>query len=139
MFRKLVHWFIVFGLSYLAEYLGVAQQGVAFIAIYLGISVVLLIFCILELAIVDVILKSSEYSKLSQRISLSAALKTMASISIVLLAVWLSTKLWNIDFLASFQIMTFGSCVFIPGSGTVKVVRRKPGNSSEDEDDNETD
>lgn len=98
-------WFICFGLSFLAESLGLATQGTAFLFIKLGLTAIVIAFLIL------IFLFGGD--GLGERIGIPVALAGLLAIgiAIVLFATWGATKLFHVDYYVAFQIMTFGQCL----------------------------
>ena len=112
MLRKFAWWFIVFGLSFLAQDLGWADQGTAFIWLELGGMAILIAFIIIVCLFAG--------DGLGEKFGFSFVIAIIYAISlgIVLFATWGATKLFDIDFAVAFQIMTFGQCLC--GSGSKK-------------------
>ncbi len=105
MLKKFALWFICFGLSFLVESIGWAEQGKAFLLIDLGATgVIIALFILICLFAGD---------SLGERIGFSvlAAVVYGAVIAIILFATWGATKLFNVDYYVAFQIMTFGQCL----------------------------
>lgn len=105
MLKKFALWFICFGLSFLAESLGLAEQGKAFLLINLGEDCLILFFILI------VCLLGGD--GLGERIGipvLSAVIFAVA-VLIILVATWGATKIFDIDYYVVFQIMTFGQCL----------------------------
>lgn len=105
MLKKFTLWFIYFGLSFLVESIGWAEQGKAFLFIYLGA-----IGLIIALLILGYIFTGNG---LGERIGIPiiAVVLYGAVIAIILFATWGATKLFNVDYYVAFQIMTFGQCL----------------------------
>ena len=92
MLKKFAIWFICFGLSFLVQNLGWAEQGKAFLYIHIGLNVLII-------------------AALSCGVSFISILITAVEIVITLFATWGATKLFNVDFYVAYQIMTFGQCL----------------------------
>ena len=105
MLKKLALWFICFGLSFLVESIGWAGQGKAFMVIYLGGSGLIITFLILVCLFAG--------NGLGERIgfSLIALIIYIVNLAIILFATWGATKLFNVDYYVTFQIMEFGQCL----------------------------
>lgn len=105
MLVKFALWFICFGLSFLAESLGLAAQGTAFLFIDLGFTAILIAFLSLFFFFGG--------DGLGERIGIPATLVGSFAIGlgIVLAATWVATKLFPVDYCVAFQIMTFGQCL----------------------------
>ncbi len=105
MLRKFALWFICFGLSFLAESLGLAKQGKAFLVIYLGVAGLIIALWIL--------ICLSAGDDLGEWIGFTviAAIVYGIVIAISLFATWGATKLFSVDYYVAFQIMTFGQCL----------------------------
>ena len=105
MLKKFALWFICFGLSFLVESLGWAEQGKAFMLIHLGvaglITVLLILACIFE------------GDDLEERLGMPVLvlLAYGVLIAIILFTTWGATKLFNVDCYVAFQLMTFGQCL----------------------------
>ena len=105
MLKKFGLWFICFGLSFLVENFGWTEQGKAFMYIDLGVlGIIILIFIFICLF---------DESDLAERLGISilAIILYSVMIGIVLIATWIATKLFNINFYVAYQIMTFGQCL----------------------------
>lgn len=109
MFKKFAVWFICFGLSFLvSNVFGWTEQGKAFLYINLGTN----IFIILALIVILIIAGSNIVNVLEGfGLSFLIVLYTVVTIAIILFATWGATKLFNVDFLVAYQIMTFGQCL----------------------------
>lgn len=105
MLRKFAWWFIVFGLSFLVEKLGWADQGTAFIWLKLIEMALLIVFIILVCLFAG--------DSLGEKLGFSFVIAIIYAISlgIVLFATWGATQLFDVDFAVAFQIMTFGQCL----------------------------
>lgn len=103
MLKKFALWFIYFGLSFLVEIIGWAEQGKAFLFISFGVPIIalLILVCLfvgdgLEERIVILVIAAVAYG---------------AKIAITLFVTWVATKLFNVDYYVAFQIMAFGQCL----------------------------
>ncbi len=105
MLRKFVWWFIIFGLSFLVQSWGWADQGTAFLWIHLGGTGLLLavIFFLCWVAGDD----------LYERLGLSFIVAIIGAIilGVTLFATWGATQLFGVEFTVAYQIMTFGQCL----------------------------
>lgn len=105
MLKKFALWFIYFGLSFLVESIGWAEQGKAFLFIDLGVLGLLIAF----LSLVMIFLGDDLGERIG--IPLIATVVYGVKIAIILFATWGATKLFNVDYYVAFQIMTFGQCL----------------------------
>ncbi len=105
MLKKFALWFICFGLSFLVESIGWAEQGKAFLFIDLGATGLIIALLILVCLFAG--------DGLGERIGIPviAAVVYGAVIAIILFTTWGATKLFNVDYYVAFQIMTFGQCL----------------------------
>ena len=105
MLKKFLMWFIAFGLSFLVESLGWAEQGKAFLFIYFASDVLIIALLILVCLFAG--------DGLGERIGFPVIVAVVygAIIAIILFATWGATKLFNVDYYVAFQIMTFGLCL----------------------------
>lgn len=105
MLKKFALWFIYFGLSFLVESIGWAEQGKAFLFINFGVSGLITALLILVCLFAG--------DGLGERIVIPviAAVAYGATIAILLFATWGATKLFNVDYYVAFQIMRFGQCL----------------------------
>lgn len=104
MLRKFAMWFIIFGVSFLAQNLGWADQGTAFIWLELIGHVVIFIVFIASLFAGD------------GGFTILIAINEVISLGIIFLATWGVSKLFDVDFAVAFQIMTFGQCLCVSSS-----------------------
>lgn len=105
MLKNFALWFICFGLSFLFESFGWAEQGKAFLFINLGaIGLIIALLILVYLFTGD---------GLGEQIGIPviAAVIYGAVITVILFATWGATKLFNVDYYVAFQIMTFGQCL----------------------------
>lgn len=107
MIKKFIVWFITFGLSFLAEDLGFAEQGLAFLFIHLIAS------CIIIVVLIFVSVFAGK--GVAQRVGFPLILLGgyVLTIAIILFATWGATKLFSVDFFVAYQIMTFGQCLCV--------------------------
>ncbi len=105
MLKKVALWFIYFGLSFLVESIGLAEQGKAFLFINFGVPGLIIALLILVCPFVG--------DGLEERIVIPviAAVTYGAKIAITLFVTWVATKLFNVDYYVAFQIMAFGQCL----------------------------
>lgn len=109
MLKKFVWWFICFGFSYLvADVFHWTDQGRAFMYIKLGTSVAIMAVLILILLIAGI---AARAKLVTSGISLVLVFYIAAEIAITLFATWGATKLFNVDFFITYEIMTFGACL----------------------------
>lgn len=112
MFKKFALWFVTFGLSFLLA--GVfGSQGKAFFAIHLGIDV---LNALAMLALFATAGSISGYAFVTDKITAIGVVAVIGAIAIILLATWVITKLFGIDFFIAYQIMTFGQCLLAGNS-----------------------
>lgn len=105
MLRKFACWFIVFGLSFLAENFGWATQGNAFLFMHLGWTV----FVLLVVLLVCLFAGDGIAEKLGLYFLVFFAGAFI--LGVVLFATWGATKLFSVEFTIAYQIMTFGQCL----------------------------
>ena len=105
MLKNFALWFICFGLSFLVESFGWAEQGRAFLYIELG-TVGLLI------AVLVLICLFGGTGAL-EKVGLPFIFVIIYAITtgIALFATWGATKLFDVDFFVAYQIMSFGQCL----------------------------
>ena len=108
MLKKFAVWAIAFALSYFVASLGWAEQGEAFLYIYLGAQILLIIAIILIIMIGGAIVKEK---MLAGGVSGIIILATIFIVAVTLLATWVATQLFNVDYFVVYQIMTFGQCL----------------------------
>ena len=105
MLKKFALWFICFGLSFLVESWGWAEQGKAFMIIDLGatglIIAILILICLFG------------GDGLGERLGIPVVLALVyAGVMVVILfATWGATQLFDVNYYVAFQIMTFGQCL----------------------------
>ncbi len=114
MLKKFVWWFICFGLSFLvADVFGWTDQGRAFMYINLGVSVAFIAIMVLVLLIAGIVVRE----KLATiGVSFLLVIVMAVVIAIELFATWGATKLFDVDFFVTYQIMTFGACLVTSSS-----------------------
>ncbi len=105
MLKNFALWFIYFGLSFLVESFGWAEQGKAFMFIDLGATGLIIALCILVFIFAG--------DDLGEQIGIPVIAVVIYGviIAIILFATWGATKLFNVDYYVAFQIMTFGQCL----------------------------
>lgn len=108
MLKKFALWFICFGLSFLVQSWGWAEQGKAFLYIHLGIDILIVL---VVLAIVVIAGLVEDCAAEANGLSFILVLATAGILAIVLFATWGATKLFNVDFYTAYMIMTFGQCL----------------------------
>lgn len=108
MFKKFALWFICFGLSFLVESWGWAEQGKAFLYINIGADIIIIL---IALAIIVIAGIAEDCAAEANGISFIVILATIGILAIVLFATWGATKLFNVDFYTAYMIMTFGQCL----------------------------
>ena len=106
MLKKLALWFICFGLSFLVESWGWAEQGKAFMIIDLGATGL-----IIAIVILSWFLDGHELVELLD-ILVELPLVYAGLMVIILFATWGATQLFDVDYYVAFQIMTFGQCLW---------------------------
>ena len=105
MLKKFALWFICFGLSFLVESWGWAEQGKAFMIIDLGamglIIAIVILICLFG------------GDGLGERLGIPVVLALVYAglMVIILFATWGATQLFDVDYYVAFQIMTFGQCL----------------------------
>ena len=104
MLKKLALWFICFGLSFLVESLGWAEQGRAFF--YIGVGIMGLMFISFDFIDPDAF---DVTERIGYRIAL--VLSYAVYVVIALFATWVVTKLFDVDFFVACQITSFGQCL----------------------------
>ena len=108
MLKKFALWFICFGLSFLVQSWGWAEQGKAFLYIDLGISVLIIVVFIAIMVIAGL---ANGFAAEAGGVSFLTILITAGAIAIALFATWGATKLFDVDFYVAYQIMAFGQCL----------------------------
>ena len=105
MLKKFALWFVCFGLSFLVESWGWAEQGKAFLYIDLGAVGLILILAILILLFAG--------DGLGERIGIPLIIVLVYAgiVVVILFATWAATQLFDVDYYVAFQIMTFGQCL----------------------------
>lgn len=106
MVKNFIGWFVVFGLSFLVQKLGWAEQGKAFLfidLIYFGFLIILSLM----------IASAGRRVSLVAKVSVIAVISTAIGIGISLFATWGASELFDIDFYIVYQIMSFGKCLVV--------------------------
>lgn len=106
MLKKWTSLFICFGLSFLVESLGWAEQGKAFLLISLGATGLILAYLTLSY-----ISKSNNSPRRRITFLEITAIFYVIFIAISLFATWGFAKLFNADFHVTYQIMAFILCL----------------------------
>ena len=100
MLKKFALWFICFGLSFLVESWGWAEQGKAFMIIDLGATGLMIA--------IEILIFGGD--GLGERLG-TLAIVYAGLMVIILFATWGATQLFDVDYYVAFQIMTFGQCL----------------------------
>ena len=109
MLKKFATWFIVFGLSFLvSEVFKWTEQGKAFIYIHLGGAIVIILGLAIFWVIVGLVARETSKANI---VSLLLIFEAVVVSAITLLATWGATKIFDVDFYVTYQIMTFGQCL----------------------------
>ena len=108
MLKKFVVWFVCFGLSFLFESFGWAEQGKAFFFIDVGVEFFLILVL---LAIIKTGGSMYGYNNEAIVASLLIVFITIGVLAVIMVATWVATKLFDVDFYVAYQIMTFGQCL----------------------------
>ena len=116
MLKNFARWFICFGISFLvANVFGWTDQGRAFLYIYVGIAVAIVAIYVLLLLIAGIAYKEKLFA---MGYSIVAIIFLAIQVAIMLFATWGATKLFDVNFFVTFQIMTFGACLVSNSSGS---------------------
>lgn len=107
MWKKLLYWFIVFGLSFLFKGLFGWEQGKTFFWIYLGASIILYIALFIIYGTASTLL--GNFFGIGQ--SIWAIILLIIGFGLVIFFTWVATKLFDIDFFVAYQVMSFGQCL----------------------------
>lgn len=127
MLKKFAWWFICFGLSFLvADVFGWTDQGRAFLYIRVGASILILLIIVLVLLLAGVAVREKLIATVG---SVTLLISTAVAIAITLFATWIATKLFDVDFLVTYQIMTFGACL-VTNSSSKSSSNSRPNSSS---------
>lgn len=109
MLKKFALWFVCFGLSFLvSDVFGWTDQGRAFLYIYIGESIIVILALIVLMLIAGVI---QRIKFLATTVSIVTIFITIGVVAFLVFATWGATKLFDVDFFVTFQIMTFGQCM----------------------------
>jgi len=108
MLKNFALWFIYFGLSFLVQSWGWAEQGKAFMYLYLGVTIISIIIVIACVVIAGFV---GEFAAEASGLSLRLALLTAVALAVTLFATWGATQLFEVDFYTAYMIMTFGQCL----------------------------
>ena len=105
MLKKFALWFVCFGLSFLIESWGLAEQGKAFLIIDLGATgLIIIVLVLICLFLGDGLLERIGVPVLALLVYVGVTL-------ITLFATWGATQLFDVDYFVAYQIMTFGQCL----------------------------
>lgn len=120
MLKRIIEWFTCFGLSYLvADVFKWTDQGRAFMYINLGFSIAFIVIVSLIFLFAGIAIRE----KLAMAgVSVLLIVIAAAAVAVSLFATWCATKLFNVDFFITYQIMTFGACL----ATSVKVRKKEP-------------
>ena len=108
MLTKLALWGIAFALSHLVASFGWAEQEQAFMYIHLGAMIIFIIAMILFVLARGT---SSDEKAAALAISGMAIIATIFYLGVILIATWVATQIFNVDYFFVYQIMTFGQCI----------------------------
>lgn len=109
MLKKFIFWFVTFGLSFLLA--GVfGSQGKAFFAIYFGLDVLVGLALLLTFAVSQ---SSSRLSSISDGLTFFGIILIIGATVFVLVATWVASNLFGLDFFVTYEIMTFGQCLCV--------------------------
>lgn len=104
MIKRFLGWFAVFGISYLIQSLGWADQGTAFVWLHFGCRA---LFVVLLILFGGWMISEATHPV----IAFPTVLVMLVEVAIPLLATWAATAIFNIEFGVAYQIMTFGQCL----------------------------
>lgn len=116
MLKKLAMWLITFITSFLISNAFCLNQGQVFICIHIGLSLFLILFGIFLLKFVS---SNSEKTLISDLSVITLVVMVLAIASILVISLFVS-KLFNVDFYITYQILFLGQCL-----GTDKIEKRK--------------
>lgn len=108
MLKKIALWVIAFALSHFVASLGWAEQGQAFMYIYLGAIIAFIIVMILVVLVMGI---ASNEKAATGAISGIVIIATIFYVGVILIATWVATQIFNVDYFVVYQIMTFGQCI----------------------------
>lgn len=94
MIKKILFWLFVFAISFMLQSFGIAQQGTAFMVIHISIMAIGIIgsiFCFDELC--------------------GDAFNVFILLVLHLCGSWLFSRIFNIDYSVTYQIIAFGSSI----------------------------
>ena len=101
MLKKFIMFFVVFGLSFGVQKLGLMDQGKAFFIIQI---------IVLIATIMLVIAKDFKSNERSAGKSIAAIIIFAVIIGLNVLFTFIGSELFKVDFYTVYQIMTFGQC-----------------------------
>ncbi len=108
MLRRLITWLVCFGLSFVVQSLGWAEQGKAFIWMHMGAMVLVAVSVAILFALT---LRESFVILIGS--ALMTGLMSVISLLLPIGLAWVGSKLFDVDFYVVYQIMSLGAC-FIP-------------------------
>ena len=117
MLRKVILWFITYGLScILSNIFRGLGQGQIFFYIYAGTPIILLTFEMFSATkviglLAEIVGENEIADAASGRITLFMAIEFAINFIVVLIAVLGVTVLFKINFLVAYQIITLGKCI----------------------------
>lgn len=88
MFKKILFWLFAFAVSFMVQGFGLAEQGTAFMIIHLSVFALGII--------------------LSLIFDSGSGLQLIIVLTLQLVASWIFTKVFNIDYTVAYQIIAFG-------------------------------
>ena len=108
MLKQLITWLVCFGLSFVVQGLGWAEQGKAFMWMHMGAGVLLAVI----VAILFAMTLRESFTILVGSVLMTALMGVIVLLFPIGLA-WVGSKLFAVDFYVVYQIMSLGAC-FIP-------------------------
>ena len=107
MVKRFLVWFLVFGLSYLVQALGLVAQGTAFVWLHFGGFALGALFVVL--------FGGWALAKASRpAIAVLTCLSMIPVICFPLFITQIAAEIFAIDFVLAYQVMTFGQCLIDP-------------------------
>lgn len=94
MIKKILFWLFVFAISFMIQSFGIAQQGTAFMVIHISVFVI---------GIVGSLFNIDELGPDAFKISVLFILNLCGS--------WLFSRVFNVDYSTTYQIIAFGSSI----------------------------
>lgn len=107
MLVKFVWWFVILGLSLVVERIGIAEQGIAFVCIEIAVLV-----CVI--AAIAVYMQMKMQIKDPSWIFYYFVLPCICLYGVRIIAVLTVTRIFEIEFLIAYQIISFGYGLGIP-------------------------